>query len=107
MDATSSGTRPAGALRLPVAVRIPSPALQGLLALAVYLTGFILAAGMPLISHLNVPNLRQYWTDPQFYAWSMRWWPYAVSHLDQPAVLNRDRGAAGLQPGLGEHHSFR
>jgi hypothetical protein len=73
-------TRP---LRLP-AVRIPRPALQGLLAFAIYLAVFILAAAMPLIRHLNVPNLRQYWTDPQFYAWSMRWWPYAVSHGINP-----------------------
>jgi hypothetical protein len=39
---------------------------------------------MPLISHLNVPNLRQYWTDVQFYAWALGWWPYAVSHGINP-----------------------
>jgi hypothetical protein len=60
--------------------RAPGPALQGLLALAVYLVTFVITAGMPLISHLNVPNLRQYWTDVQFYAWALGWWPYAVSH---------------------------
>jgi hypothetical protein len=64
--------------------RVPGPALQGLLALATYLVVFILAAGMPLISHLNVPNLRQYWTDVQFYAWALGWWPYAVSHGINP-----------------------
>ena len=31
-----------------------------------------------------MPNLRQYWTDPQFYVWSLRWWPYAVSHGINP-----------------------
>ena len=68
-----------------LAARIPhSAALQGLLALAAYLAVFVIGFGLPLISHLNVPNLRQYWTDPQFYAWSMRWWPYAVSHWTNP-----------------------
>jgi hypothetical protein len=61
-----------------------SPVLQGLLALAVYLAVFIIGFGLPLVRHLNVPNLRQYWTDPQFYVWSMRWWPYAVSHWTNP-----------------------
>jgi len=64
--------------------RAPRPALQGLLALVLYLAVFIIVAGMPLIRHLNVPNLRQYWTDVQFYAWSLGWWPYAVSHGINP-----------------------
>ena len=49
-----------------------------------YLTAFIIVAGMPLIRHLDVPNLRQYWTDVQFYAWSLGWWPYALSHGINP-----------------------
>jgi hypothetical protein len=57
---------------------------QGLLAFAIYLVTFVVTAGMPLISHLNVPNLRQYWTDVQFYAWALGWWPYAVSHGINP-----------------------
>ena len=60
------------------------PATQGLFAFAVYLTAFVLAAGLPLARHLNVPNLRQYWTDEQFYAWCLSWWPYAVTHLLNP-----------------------
>jgi hypothetical protein len=54
----------------PSVTRVPPPASQGLLALAVYLAVFIIGFGLPLISHLNVPNIRQYWTDPQFYVWS-------------------------------------
>jgi hypothetical protein len=68
----------------PSVTRVPPPASQGLLALAVYLAVFIIGFGLPLISHLNVPNIRQYWTDPQFYVWSLRWWPYAVSHGINP-----------------------
>jgi hypothetical protein len=76
------------ALRL-LSARIPYPALQGLLAFATYLTVFIVGFGLPLASHLNVPNIRQYWTDPQFYAWSLRWWPYAVSHWTNPLFSNQ------------------
>ena len=100
MDATGTGAGQVGAVphvagspawsfraiarRLLVA-RIPHrAALQGLLALAAYLAVFVIGFGLPLISHLNVPNLRQYWTDPQFYTWSMRWWPYAVAHWTNP-----------------------
>src|ERR1700722_2149620 len=67
-----------------LAARGPGPVIQGLLAFAVYLVTFVITAGMPLVSHLNEPNLRQYWTDVQFYAWSLRWWPYAVSHGINP-----------------------
>jgi hypothetical protein len=66
------------------AARAASPVGQGLLALAIYLVVFVVGFGLPLLRHLNVPNLRQYWTDPQFYIWSMRWWPYAVSHWTNP-----------------------
>src|ERR1700722_17761691 len=67
----------------------PGPGIQGLLAFAVYLVTFVITAGMPLVSHLNVPNLRQYWTDVQFYAWSLGWWPYAVSHGINPLFSNQ------------------
>ncbi|TVZ02620.1 hypothetical protein EAS64_28010 [Trebonia kvetii] len=60
------------------------PPAQHLLAFAAYLAAFVIAAGLPLARHLNVPNLRQYWTDVQFYTWSLRWWPYAVSHWTNP-----------------------
>jgi hypothetical protein len=72
-----------------LAGRVPGPARQGLLALAIYVAVFIIGFALPLISHLNVPNIRQYWTDPQFYVWSMRWWPYAVSHGINPLFSNQ------------------
>jgi hypothetical protein len=75
-------------------VRTPRPAAQGLLALAVYLAVFIIGFALPLISHLNVPDLRQYWTDPNFYTWAMQWWPYAVSHGINP-LYSTQIGAPG------------
>jgi hypothetical protein len=68
--------------------RIPGPVLQGLLALAIYLAVFITAFALPLASHMAVPQLRAYWTDPNFYAWSLRWWPYALSHGLNPLYSN-------------------
>jgi hypothetical protein len=76
------------ALRL-LTARIPPPAQQGLLAFASYLAVSVVGFGLPLASHLNVPNIRQYWTDPQFYVWSLRWWPYAVSHWTNPLFSNQ------------------
>ena len=87
--------------------RTPRPALQGLLAFAIYLAVFIVVYALPLISHLNLPNLRQYWTDPNFYTWAMQLVALCRITRHQPAVLEPDRGADGLQPGVGDHHSFR
>jgi hypothetical protein len=60
--------------------RVTDPVLQGLLAFGGYLTVFVTVYGLPLASHLSTPDLRQYWTDVQFYAWSLAWWPFALSH---------------------------
>ena len=68
--------------------------LSGVLAFVSYQAGFVIVAGMPLIRHLTVPNLRQYWTDEQFYAWSLGWWPYAVSHGINP-LFSSQIGAPG------------
>jgi hypothetical protein len=72
--------------------RVPGPLGQGTLAFAAYLVAFVTGFGLPLARHLNQPNLRQYWTDVQFYAWSLRWWPYAVSHGLNP-LFSRQIGA--------------
>ncbi|HEX9040090.1 MAG TPA: hypothetical protein VF838_03575 [Trebonia sp.] len=93
LGATTAPAGPAGgdtvsAARLTVtrltAVRVPRAVWQGLAAFAVYLAAFTAWYGWPLFRHLSTPNLRQYWTDPNFYTWSMRWWPYAVSHGTNP-----------------------
>lgn len=63
-----------------IVARVPRPVRQSLLALAVYLLVFITVFALPLASHPTVPQLRAYWTDPNFYVWSMRWWPYAIAH---------------------------
>jgi hypothetical protein len=72
----------------PLVARVHRPGPQGLLALAIYLGVFIIGFALPIASHMNVPQLRQYWTDPNFYTWAMRWWPYAVSHGLNPLYSN-------------------
>jgi hypothetical protein len=66
------------------ALRAPRPAWPGLLAFAAYLAAFLIVYARPLIAHLNTPELRQYWTDPNFYTWAMQWWPWALSHGVNP-----------------------
>ena len=109
MDATDSGVRPVDAVPRTAVAPVPPfrfaalrrlasgaprPVLQGLLALGIYLAVFITGYALPLISHLDLPNLRQYWTDPNFYTWAMRWWPYAVSHGINP-LYSTQIGAPG------------
>jgi len=112
VDATNAGLRQAGpvprfvaspvaasraaASRLRAALaHPPRPALQGLIALAIYLAVFIAWYALPLIKNLNVPNVRQNWTDPNFYTWALRWWPYAVSHWINPLYSHQIGAPAG------------
>jgi hypothetical protein len=74
--------------------RLPGPALQGLIALVIYLVVFILAFGQALVTHLNVPAVGQVEVDPNFYIWAWRWWTYAVSHGLNP-LYSYQIGAPG------------
>lgn len=75
--------------------RVPRPALQGLLALAVYLAVFIIAYASPLLRHPGLPQVGQAEVDPNFYVWSMRWWPYAISHGLNPLFSHQIGAPAG------------
>ncbi|HXC85989.1 MAG TPA: hypothetical protein VNV62_29505 [Trebonia sp.] len=61
-----------------------SPAVQGLAALVIYLAIWIITETFPLLAHPGRPQLDQTSTDPNFYVWSLRWWPYAVAHALNP-----------------------
>lgn len=100
MDASESGTRLAGPVPQsatpPVATppppgrgraatwlraaRSPRPVLPGLVAFTIYLAVFVTVFARPLLGHLGVPQVREDWTDPNFYTWAMQWWPYALTH---------------------------
>jgi hypothetical protein len=81
--------------QLALQARAPRPALQGLLALAVYLAVFIIAYAFPLIRHPGLPWVGQATLDPNFYIWSWRWWPYAISHGLNPLYSSQIGAPAG------------
>jgi len=87
-DATDPGARRPGG-------RTPGPALQGLLALVIYLVVFILGLGQGLLTHLNQPAVGQVEVDPNFYIWAWRWWTYAVSHGLNPLYSYQIGAPAG------------
>lgn len=74
---------------------MPGPALQGLIALVIYLVVFILGFGQALITHLNQPAVGQVEVDPNFYIWAWRWWTYAVAHGLNPLFTYQIGAPAG------------
>jgi hypothetical protein len=75
--------------------RAPGPALQGLFALVIYVAVFIAGFGQALVTGLDVPRVWQRYVDPNFYIWSWRWWPYAVSHGLNPLYSHEIGAPAG------------
>src|SRR5271166_3010510 len=59
---------------------IASPAMQGLVALAIYLAAWIIFETFPLLAHPGQPQLDQTNMDPNFFTWILQWWPYAIGH---------------------------
>jgi hypothetical protein len=92
---TATVPRMSGAGQLAMRARVPRPALQGLLALAVYLAVFIIAYALPLVRHPGLPWVGQAQVDPNFYIWSWRWWPYAISHGLNPLYSHQIGAPAG------------
>lgn len=84
------------ALRAWVPRRLPGPALQGLLALAAYLAVYIACYGFRLIRDPGQPQIGQGLLDPNFYVWSLRWWPYALSHGLNPLHSQQIGAPAGF-----------
>ena len=72
--------RAARTRRLVARAESASLAVQGLAALVIYLAIWILTETFQLLAHPGRPQLDQLSTDPNFYVWSLRWWPYAVAH---------------------------
>jgi len=76
--------------------RLASPALQGLLALVAYLAIWVLAEALPLVLHPGWAQLDQASPDPNFYTWSLRWWPYAIAHGLNPLHTAQVGAPAGV-----------
>jgi hypothetical protein len=92
---TATVPRIAGAGQFPRRARADGPALQGLLALAIYLVVFIVGFALPLLRQLGLPQVGQATMDPNFYIWSWRWWPYAMAHGLNPLYTHQIGAPAG------------
>ncbi len=73
-----------------------SPAFQGLCALLIYLAIWIFADVLQLVLHPGRPQLFQASMDPNFYTWSVRWWPYAIAHGLNPLHSTEIGAPAGF-----------
>jgi hypothetical protein len=62
--------------------------LQGLGALAIYTAVWLVHFVPALVLHPGQPQLDQTSMDPNFFVWSLRWWPYALSHGINPLASN-------------------
>lgn len=71
------------------------PSVQGVLALALYLFVWLLTVGRHMLHHLGDAHLDQMSMDPNFYTWSLRWWPYAIGHGLNPFFSHLIRAPAG------------
>jgi hypothetical protein len=81
--------------RLAGRARITSPALQALLALAAYLAVWMTTRALPLVQHPSWAQFDQASMDPNFYTWSLRWWPYAIAHGFNPLYSTEIGAPAG------------
>src|SRR5215469_16457393 len=86
----------AGPEQVATGIRAPRPALQGLIALGIYLAVFIAGYALPLVRHPGLPQVGQGVVDPNFYIWSWRWWPYAISHGLNPLYSRQIGAPAGF-----------
>ncbi len=75
--------------------RAESPAVQGLLALGIYLLVWVPVGARQLVHHPARAQLDQASPDPNFYVWSLRWWPYALSHGLNPLYTHEIGAPAG------------
>lgn len=72
----------------------PPASLQGLAALTIF-TAFWVGLVVPaLVIHPGALQLDQSSMDPNFFVWSLRWWPYAIGHGLDP-MTTRFIGAPG------------
>lgn len=75
-----AGSRAGQRVGLAMQPLLASPVVQGLVALAAYLAVWTLWRAYPLVGHPWQAQLDRSSMDPSFYTWSLRWWPYALTH---------------------------
>jgi len=78
---------------------LSSPAVQGLLAFAVYAAVWLSTVFRPLVSHLGRAQVMQSSPDPNFYVWGLGWWSYAITHGVNPLFTHLIEAPAGTSLG--------
>jgi hypothetical protein len=95
----------AGAARLPglgrtrpalLRTRSLPASMQGLAALVIYSTAWVVHYVPALVLHPGLPQLDQTSMDPNSFVWNLQWWPYALSHGIDPLVTNVIGAPAGF-----------
>jgi len=74
---------------------LESPVRQGGIAFLIYLVIWMTTGFRPIVSHLTWMQLRQKSQDPSIFAWSLRWWPYAIGHGLNPLYTHEVMAPAG------------
>ena len=69
--------------------------LQGGIAFLVYLVIWVGTAFRPIVHHASLMLLDQRSMDPNFYVWSLRWWPYAIGHGLDPLYTHQIAAPTG------------
>jgi hypothetical protein len=75
--------------------RLPA-SLQGLAALVIFTALWTSRFVPALVAHPGLAQLDQTSMDPNFFVWSLRWWPYALGHRLDPMTT----GAIGAPGGF-------
>jgi hypothetical protein len=70
--------------------------LQGLVAVVIYATVWLVHYVPSLILHPGLPQLDQTSMDPNSFVWNLQWWPYALSHGIDPLATNVIGAPAGF-----------
>jgi hypothetical protein len=92
---TAAGPEPAAAAPASHRDLLGLPAVQGLLAFGLYLAVWLPTLARPLVLHAARAQLDQRSPDPNFYVWSLRWWPYAIAHWLNPLYSSQIGAPAG------------
>jgi hypothetical protein len=85
-----------GLRRYTARFRRPAPALQGLIALAIYLGVWVIGWTLPVLQNPHLTMFAQSSMDPNFYVWSLRWWPYAIAHGLNPLMSTQIGAPSGF-----------
>lgn len=79
----------------PARLRTTSPAIQGLIALVIYLAVWVIADAHPLLAHPGRVQVNQVSMDPNMFTWILQWWPYAIGHGLNPLYTTAVGAPAG------------